>query len=243
MTSTRVLDLWPRRAPGLPPGQRRLDSFPRFGDSPGRRPPDPDRAMGVVVSGDGVEQISLGAADLDVVPSVEAVHDFHCVTTWTRCGVRWAGWPMAAVWSELIAPRIAPSTTVRYVVARGGDRYAAVLGVDDLLGPGVLLATELDGAPLDRRHGAPLRLVCPAQYGYKSVKHLVGFELHAHQPTSALGAKEHLRARVAEEERHSRLPGRLLRVPYRLLIAPTAIVAERTLIDPAPSPGRPASYQ
>lgn len=238
MTVASLLELWPRRASGLPPGQRQLDGFPRFGDVPWRRPPAPG-AISLTVSGEGIERLLIGAADLEAVEPVHATRDFHCVTTWTRRDVRWVGWPMAAVWSALVAPTIRPSRPIRYVVARGGDRYRAVLTVEDLLGRDVLLATALDGAPLDLRHGAPLRLVSPAQYGYKSVKHLVGFELHADQPPSRLGAKEHLRARVADEERHSRFPGRLLRVPYRLLVAPTAIVAERGLAN-TPTAANPA---
>ena len=80
-----------------------------------------------------------------------------------------------------------------------------------------------------RRHGAPLRLVSPAQYGYKNVKHVESIALRSTRPVSLLGPKEHLRARVALEERHSRIPGRLLRWPYRLAIPITVIVAERTL--------------
>ncbi len=60
-----------------------------------------------------------------------------------------------------------------------------------------------------------------------SVKHLVTQDLRAEQPR--VMAREHIRARVACEERHLRLPGSVLRVPYRLLIAPTAHLAERTL--------------
>lgn len=51
-------------------------------------------------------------------------------------------------------------------------------------------------------------------------------------------SKEHLRARVALEERHPTLPNWLLRVPYRLVIAPTALLAERSLersLDRAPA--------
>jgi hypothetical protein len=53
--------------------------------------------------------------------------------------------------------------------------------------------------------------------------------VHSERPASLLGPKEHLRARVALEERHSRIPGRLLRWPYRLVVPITAVVAERTL--------------
>ena len=92
---------------------------------------------------------------------------------------------------------------------------------------GVIVATHLDGAPLDERHGAPLRLVSPSQYGYKSVKHLVSLDFCAAEPK--VMSKEHLRARVAFEERHPRLPSWLVRLPYRLMIPPTAFLAERAL--------------
>jgi DMSO/TMAO reductase YedYZ molybdopterin-dependent catalytic subunit len=48
--------------------------------------------------------------------------------------------------------------------------------LSDLLAAEVLLADILDGLPLSMEHGAPLRLVAPAHYGYKSVKHLSGIE-------------------------------------------------------------------
>lgn len=93
----------------------------------------------------------------------------------------------------------------------------------------MFLATERDGAPLDRRHGGSVRLVSPLQYGYKNIKHVERIEFHSEQPEGSFGKKEHLRARVAEEERHSRLPNWLLRVPYRLTVVPTALAADRGL--------------
>jgi DMSO/TMAO reductase YedYZ molybdopterin-dependent catalytic subunit len=45
-----------------------------------------------------------------------------------------------------------------------------------------MLAYEMDGKPLSRPHGAPLRLVMPKMYGYKSVKWVSRIELrHAPQ--------------------------------------------------------------
>jgi DMSO/TMAO reductase YedYZ molybdopterin-dependent catalytic subunit len=98
---------------------------------------------------------------------------------------------------------------------------------EDATADDVLLATHVNGAPLDARHGAPLRLVSPHQFGYKSVKHLVSIDFRADEPTTM--SKEHLRARVAFEERHPRLPNWAVRNPYRLLIPLTAWVAEYTL--------------
>ncbi len=119
------------------------------------------------------------------------------------------------------------SAPARYLVARSGDRRKAAFLWDDAVAADVIVATHLDGAPLDARHGAPLRLVSPSQYGYKSLKHLVSIDFRATEPR--VTSKEHLRARVALEERHPRLPSWVVRLPYRMLIAPTVLVAERSL--------------
>lgn len=234
---------WPRRTSGLPPGQRRLDIFPRFSDKPLRRPPLSPGSPRIDIRGDGVMPFTITATDLATISSRQQTSDFHCVTTWTHCQVRWTGVPMADVWSQLVAPRC--SGQPGYVVAIGADHYQAVLTLDDLLGPEVLVATSMNGEPLDIGHGAPLRLVSAPQYGYKSVKHFCALEVHVAQPASTLGSKEHLRARVALEERHSRFPGRLLRLPYRIVIPLTITLAERAARpappDPAPHEARPRS--
>lgn len=216
--------LWPRRSPGLPPGQRSLDVFPRFGATPRRPPPAAAGLPQIEVRGDGVAPFTLTAADLLAIPSREQTSDFHCVTTWTHRQVPWTGVPMTGVWRELIAPRC--SAQPACVIAIGADGHRAVMTVEDLLLPDVLVATGLYGEPLDPRHGGPLRLVSPAQYGYKSVKHLCALEIRHTRPASS-SPVEHLRARVALEERHPKVAGRLLRVPYRLLIPPTIVMAQR----------------
>src|SRR6185436_19658550 len=95
----------------------------------------------------------------------------------------------------------------------------------DLLAPDVLLADRLDGEPLSIAHGAPLRLVAPAHYGYKSIKHLNRIEFRR----SSAGYRpigfrfmQHPTARVANEERGQWFPGWLLRRLYRPLVGPTA---------------------
>lgn len=61
----------------------------------------------------------------------------------------------------------------------------------------------------------------------RAVKHLTTIDFRSTKP-SRLG-KEHLRGRVALQERHPTLPSWLVRAPYRLLIPPTAHFAERSL--------------
>jgi DMSO/TMAO reductase YedYZ molybdopterin-dependent catalytic subunit len=50
--------------------------------------------------------------------------------------------------------------------------YDDSLTLEQALLPDVMLAYEMDGGPLRREHGAPVRLVIPDMYGYKSVKWL-----------------------------------------------------------------------
>ena len=51
----------------------------------------------------------------------------------------------------------------------------------------VMLAYEMDGKPLPREHGAPVRLIIPQMYGYKNVKWLQGINL-VPQPQPATGS-------------------------------------------------------
>jgi DMSO/TMAO reductase YedYZ molybdopterin-dependent catalytic subunit len=223
---------WPRRADGLPPGQRALDAFPRFSDKPLRRPPStPGSTLDITSTDLGEVRIPL-----DELRSSELgesrVSDFHCVTTWTARRQTWTGVPLAAWWTT----HMGPLPGEPFAVVAAADRYRALFRTEDLFSGDVMLAWALNGGELDQRHGAPLRLVSPAQYGYKNVKHVESIAFHHERPAGALGPKEHLRARVALEERHSRLPGRLLRWPYRLVVPITALVAERTLQDGCSKP-------
>ncbi|HWG98928.1 MAG TPA: molybdopterin-dependent oxidoreductase, partial [Pilimelia sp.] len=213
----------PRRAEGLPPGQRLMADMPRFTDRPRRPPPRMPARPTLRLSHDRQLITVLTADDLEALRPSDYRADFHCVTTWSVTGLTWTGVPLRQAFAAAgITAAPAP-----YLVARAGDHGRAVFCWEDATADDVILATHLNGAPLDARHGAPLRLVSPRQYGYKSLKHLVAIDFRAKEPR--LGSKEHLRARVAAEERHARLPGRALRVPYRLLIPATAYLAERSL--------------
>jgi DMSO/TMAO reductase YedYZ molybdopterin-dependent catalytic subunit len=81
----------------------------------------------------------------------------------------------------------------------------------------------LNDLPLTIEHGAPVRLVAPAHYGYKSAKHLARIELRAddagYQPLIPR-LLDHPRARVALEERGQFLPGWVLRYAFRPFIKP-----------------------
>jgi DMSO/TMAO reductase YedYZ molybdopterin-dependent catalytic subunit len=218
----------------LPPGQRRVEGFPRFGTEL-RRPPPPVPADPVVTVGGAVtEAFDVPLAMLVTLPRQELTADFHCVAGWSATDLRWEGVPFEGFYRSVIEPALEPGVEVTHVVFRGLDGFRSVLLIEDALGDGVLVADRLAGRPLDGDHGAPVRLVSPAQYGYMSTKHLCRIEVHAGEPKRApwtlvgsLLLRSHPRARVAEEERHGLVPGWLVRPFYAALKRPLLALSAR----------------
>ena len=218
----------------LPPGQRETSVFPRFGLSQfARRFPKETSRIQVQVIGD-VEHELLVRNVLDGLPRVEQVSDFHCVTTWSHRSLRWGGVRFADFYEQVVVPQARPLANATLLILRGQDGARTSLLLEDLLVQDVLLADTLDERPLTVEHGAPLRLVAPAQYGYKSVKHLSRIEFRcddaAFRP-SAFRFMDHPRARTALEERGRWIPGWLLRYLYRPLVTPTVARFAKAMDD------------
>ena len=216
----------------LPPGQRERGDFPRFGATPftARFPAQTERIR-LRIGGDVREPLTVEQEWLHL-PRVELQADFHCVTTWSCRSLAWGGVRFADFYRQIVLPLAGPAPDAGFVVLRAQDGYRSSLPLADLMADDVLLADTLDGEPLSIAHGAPLRLVAPAHYGYKSVKHLDRIEFRG----SSAGYRPvgprfmaHDRARVAFEERGQWFPGWLLRWLYRPLIAPTARQFARAL--------------
>jgi len=209
----------------LPPGQIPRADFPRFGLTAyaERYPTQPS---------DGSVSMKIFSSDAVVLkdalkglPRTTLQADFHCVTTWSRLGLAWGGVKFSDFFNLRVAPLVAFPIAIVGVVLRAQDGYRTTLLLEDLMADDVLLADELNAQPLCVEHGAPLRLVAPGHYGYKSLKHLSGFEFCATAPTikhGPLAFLDHPRARVALEERGRWFPGWFLRRLYRPFIAGTA---------------------
>lgn len=162
---------------------------------------------------------------LDGLQRIEQRCDFHCVTTWSYRNLNWGGVRFLDFYNEILAPKARPDAGADLVALKARDGARTGMLLQDLLEPDVLLADRLDGKPLGDEHGAPLRLVAPKHYGYKSLKYLC--ELSFAFPDEGYRASgykfmDHLRARVNHEERGRVVPGFLLRYLYRPLINRTA---------------------
>lgn len=206
----------------LPPGQYALDEFPRFGLSRfASRFPSQTRLIRLQITGDVAESITV-SDELGGLPRIDQTSDFHCVTTWTRRSLRWSGFRFWDFFDRIVVPRARPAREAKRVILRCQDGYAASLPLADLLADTVVFADRVNGEPLTVAHGAPLRLVAPAHYGYKNPKHVCAIEFaregQAYRPSSPFDFMDHPRARVALEERGAGVPGWLLRYLYRPLV-------------------------
>ena len=208
----------------LPPGQRDRASFPRFGLSQfAHRFPKESSSFDLEVIGHVEHELRLSNALRDL-PRVEQVCDFHCVTSWSRRSLRWSGVRFSDFYEKVIVPEACPHPQATLLALRGQDGARTGMLLSDLLAPEVLLADCLDGMPLTVEHGAPVRLIAPAHYAYKSVKHLSRIEFRNEEDgyqVSGFRFMDHPRARVAHEERGRGIPGWLLRFLYRPLISGT----------------------
>src|SRR4051794_2098936 len=167
----------------LPPGQHRVDGFPRLGTHLHRPPPPIPTDPAIEIKGGVTEPFKVPLADLASLPRRELRADFHCVAGWSATDLRWEGVPFDAFYRHVIEPAIRPGATITHLAFGGLDRYRSVVALEDALAEDVLIAEHLDDRPLDSDHGAPVRLVSPSQYGFMSTKHLCLIELHTSEPT------------------------------------------------------------
>lgn len=209
----------------LPPGQRDVGSFPRFGIALWEPPPPIAEPAIIRVAGAVARPIEVPVSRLAELQRRDIVADFHCVTGWSVSDLHWSGVAFRMFYESIIVPEARPESGVSYILFEGADGFRTTLTLADALDDDVILADQLGGTALDSDHGAPLRLLSPRQYAYKSAKHLCGIELHIHEPADDYRkgirrrflrwlVKPHSRARVAEEERHRYLPAWVVRGIY-----------------------------
>jgi DMSO/TMAO reductase YedYZ molybdopterin-dependent catalytic subunit len=122
------------------------------------------------------KRLSLSYAELHALPRVNQVSTFHCVTGWTVKDVHWGGVRLGELFDRTLP--LPEAGGLRFTSAE--QPYVDYLTLSQAQLRDVLLAYEMNGKPLAREHGAPLRLVIPDMYGYKNVKWLNRIDLVAH---------------------------------------------------------------
>ena len=130
--------------------------------------------------------------DLLRLPQEERVYRHRCVEAWSMV-VPWRGFPLARLLTA--AEPLHAARYVRFVSfhdpriqdvvrARPWDPWPYVEGLrlDEAMHDLTFVATGIYGRALAKQHGAPVRIVVPWKYGYKSPKSVVRIELVAERP-------------------------------------------------------------
>lgn len=205
----------------LPPGQRLIAEFPRFGVVSFAMRRLEHREMRLEISRQHSWSIRLTATQFAQLQRVTLTADFHCAAGWSYRALRWSGFRFLDVWNTFIQAKMDAGDELGFAILRGQDGFRTALPLADLRAPEVLIADRLNDQPLTVDHGAPIRLIAPAHYGYKSAKHLISIELRrdsrGYRPLLSRFL-DHPRARVALEERGQLLPGWLSRYAFRPFI-------------------------
>ena len=124
-------------------------------------------------------------------PVEERIYRFRCVEAWSMI-VPWQGFQLSGLLSKMGvqagAKYVAFETLVRPEEMPGQTSvsiewpYREGLRLDEAMHPLTLMATGLYGEPIPNQNGAPIRLVVPWKYGFKSIKAIVRISLVAEQP-------------------------------------------------------------
>ncbi len=161
-TGTRVAA---PRSQRLPPGQYLTEKFPVL--DLGVQPPFNADTFRLTLDGAVQNPVSLSLDDLEQLPALDLTADFHCVTHWSRYGLNWTGIPFESL-VDLVQPD--PDTT--HVMQYGADGYTTNNALEELMHPDVIVAYALNGQPIPREHGAPIRIITPHLYAWKGSKFL-----------------------------------------------------------------------
>ena len=153
------------------------------------------RPWSVVVAGECAKPGSYTLEDILKPHALEErIYRLRCVEAWSMV-IPWNGFPLASLLN-----RFKPTSKAKYVRFETIERprempgqrsavldwpYREGLRIDEAMHPLTLLAAGLYGRWLPNQNGAPLRLVVPWKYGFKSIKSIVKIHFSETQPSTS----------------------------------------------------------
>jgi len=154
----------PDGRPRLPPGQTAVERIRPMGGMPGTAT---TADWSLRVYGEVERPIVLSYQDLLKLEQVQITCDIHCVTGWTLLDSRWGG-----VRLSTILNRVKTRRRGSYIIFEAAAGYTSNVPISEAQKDDVILAHSFFGETLPRAHGAPVRVVVPDRYLYKSAKWL-----------------------------------------------------------------------
>jgi len=149
--------------PVVPVGQTITQKWPVL--DLGTQPDVPLNSWRLIVDGEVENPLQLSWTDFMALPQTEDISDFHCVTTWSKLDIPWIG-----VRFIDLAAVARPKETANHILCYGYDNYTTNISLEEALKPDVLLAHTVEGQPLPKEHGGPVRMITPQLYAWKGSK-------------------------------------------------------------------------
>ncbi|PRP72150.1 mononuclear molybdenum enzyme YedY [Chromobacterium amazonense] len=152
------------------------------------------RPWSVLVDGEVAKPRRFAIEDLLKFPLEERVYRLRCVEGWSMV-IPWVGFPLASLLKQMN-----PTSRAKYVSFETLQRpsempgqrtsvlewpYREGLRIDEAMHPLTILAVGLYGNVLPNQNGAPIRLVVPWKYGFKSIKSIVRIRLQETMPATS----------------------------------------------------------
>ncbi len=152
----------------VPPGQYVTNDFPVL--SAGPTPHTRLEEWSFRIDGAVEAPVAWSWEEFLALPADEVTVDIHCVTKWSKLDTSWRGVSV----DRLLG---AVETTAEFLTAWSDGGYTTNLALKDVSHGRAWVAYEFGGAPLEREHGGPARLLVPHLYFWKSAKWLRGLTL------------------------------------------------------------------
>ncbi len=157
----------------IPPGQQLVapGKWPVIGE---RLPAETNTPWSLNIIGEVDQPITLSLEELRTLPQTKRTMDIHCVTRWSMLDTTFSGVLLEDLLSEI---GVKPSARFVSFLARSKRNHSTSLTLETAIDLKTLIATEVNGEPIEITHGGPIRNIVESRYFYKSVKWLEQIEL------------------------------------------------------------------
>jgi DMSO/TMAO reductase YedYZ molybdopterin-dependent catalytic subunit len=145
-----------------------ISALKPMGGVPGEPSPS---AFRLRVHGEVEHPFTVDFAELVAMGAVTRRADVHCVTGWTVLNAKFKGVPV-----KTLADKAGLKPTARHVIFEAAHGYTANVRLRHALSEDAMVTWELEGRPLRRANGAPVRALVPDLYFWKSAKWLTGIK-------------------------------------------------------------------
>ena len=159
--------------PVLPVGQTITQKWPVL--DLGYLPELPLENWSLTIDGAVEHPLHLNWNEFMALPQTDDTSDFHCVTTWSKLNIHWKGVRLID-----LAALAQPKETATHILCYGYDEYTTNVSLEEALKPDVLLVHTVEGQPLPKEHGGPVRMITPQLYAWKGAKWISRIEFLAH---------------------------------------------------------------